>query len=197
MCLAVELVPVINDSSNTMFNAIGILVGFFTGVALMLLVGAFCGVDDDEDEDEDDIEQGNAEIEREGSKNFDRVESFKKRKISNSFKGLARKQPSGLGKSLIRSNTAQGLQRQGTWGSSSSRRFLRRQKSLVVQLKKQEKKAEFPFALAAAVCVDAFMDGFLIGISTVSGRTAGVIVVQFLCFRMVASSITLLYSSRQ
>lgn len=49
--VAVELVPLISAAPTTAPNIGGIIVGFFVGIGLFLLLGAFCEVDADDDDE--------------------------------------------------------------------------------------------------------------------------------------------------
>ena len=44
--VAVELVPIISDAPNDLANTAAISIGFVLGIALFLLLGEFCEVED-------------------------------------------------------------------------------------------------------------------------------------------------------
>ena len=163
MCaVAVELCPIVSAAPNDAPTILAIVVGFFGGLAIFLLLGAYCEVDEDEDEpgEPDDGEPDAA--------------------------GTPAPASVTDGAAMLRDNLLKSPSRDKLLQSPTLSKAFGAKTSKLAQARRLAKPAmpPFPFAFAVAVCVDAFVDGFLIGISDEGGTSGGIVMSAALTIEM-------------
>ena len=163
MCaVAVELCPIVSAAPNDAPTILAIVVGFFGGLAIFLLLGAYCEVDEDEDEpgEPDDGEPDAA--------------------------GTPAPASVTDGAAMLRDNLLKSPSRDKLLQSPTLSKAFGAKTSKLAQARRLAKPARppFPFAFAVAVCVDAFVDGFLIGISDEGGTSGGIVMSAALTIEM-------------
>lgn len=165
--IGIELLPAMEGASGfAEIFASGI--GFFSGVALMIVVGALCPhPEDDEDEGTENRKE-------------EAVEPPKDRGIPrNSISG---RRSSLLSRAYNRSGSDSGeLQ----WFRIS---HISEETPLVDNT---AAKKPFPTTLLVTVCVDSMLDGLLIGIATAASPSAGTMLSLSLCVEMSFLGLTL------
>jgi len=167
--IGTELLPTMDLATGGAENAAA-CVGFFAGVAVMLMLGVLIpeahGHDDDDDDDHGHghgaHEAEKMEMEPPPRRLNGRGESKKRMsfRLASSVSGMGEAQPLRL-------------------SSSSS------------------EKAQFPAVLLFAIAVDGCMDGLLIGIATAAGPSAGPMMAASLSVEMAFLGITLAMGLKQ
>lgn len=197
--VSVELVPIIRAAPATVSSVGGIVVGFFVGIGIFLLLGIFCEVDnDDDDDDVDDVDDVDENVKGIVSNNVVTVTR------ASSSRGLfSRRQSSmkNLSTGLSLPTTTRTSTHTTTTTSTSSTvekiNFWRVSESIDnMRLPLLRPAPAYPVALAVAVFVDSFVDGFLIGISSASGATTGVVMTVALTIEMGFLGLTFSSSMR-
>jgi len=138
--IAVELCPVLSAAPSDLPNISAILLGFFGALALFLLLGAFCEVEEAD---------GYGELEEEVTEKS-RVRPLGSTRRTTELRATRRPKLTTASRHTIAAVAA----------------------------------PPFPVSFAVAVCVDAFVDGFLIGISGSSGASAGLVMAVALTIEM-------------
>jgi ZIP family zinc transporter len=168
--VAVELVPIINEAPRDAANNAAIVVGFMGGIALFLVLGAFC---EHEHEHEHEDQTGGHGLGSHGSHGSHGHASHGDREADaevERYRRLENESPPAQARTLQRSTTKLGHARRAQLASCEAAGPL--------------VAPRYPAALAVAVAVDALVDGLLIGISSSSGRNAGVVMAVALAIEM-------------
>lgn len=172
--VAVELCPIVSAAPNDAPTIFAIVVGFFGGLAIFLLLGAYCEVEEEEDEDEPD----EGEATPAPANVADGLAMLRDKLIQSASKPTPTKPRSFSDPQSSREKMKAGINHLAkAFGAKTSK---------LAQARRLAKPASppFPFAFAVAVCVDAFVDGFLIGISDEPGSSAGIVMSAALTIEM-------------
>lgn len=155
--VTVELVPPIFAAPSDVANTTGMTVGFVLGISFFLILRKYCEV---EDEDDGEVEDG--------GDHSHGCSSAKYAAMDEDVHGRSSSGPS--------SYAARGLQEMKRASLSPLPPSLPPLTKFVAP--------PFPFALTAAVAVDATVDGFLIGLASASGMNAGAVMACALAIEM-------------
>lgn len=163
--IGTELLPAMKDASGFR-EVLASGVGFFLGVALMIIVGILFNNDDDGDNEEE-------------KENL--LEEEKMRRSQLSRKSSSGRRNSLISKAFKQSDSAPSALRQSTAIAEDT------------PLVGEEPNAveKFPVAFVVTVCVDSIIDGLLIGIATAASPSAGPMLALSLCVEMSFLGLTL------
>jgi len=159
--IAVELVPPISEAPFDFATTMGMTIGFTVGISFFLLLRKFC---DAEPEDDDDADEETSE-----------GRPSEKRRSSTKYRAM------GVGQSSF-SHSGLYLMKKALTNPMEVAEVSGRGIAEALELSVPAREP-YPFSLTAAVCVDALVDGFLIGLSEGS-RSAGVVMASALAIEM-------------
>ena len=164
--VAVELVPIISDAPNDLANTAAITVGFVLGIALFLLLGEFCEVEDPPTPVVAPADPSRAE------------------QLSEQLLPPPQLPPPLESSGSTRLRVAASVIAAASRIKNEGRRVRKGSKLAQAQVAVERRVAPFPVTLATAVAVDSFVDGFLIGLSAASGTNAGFVMSAALSIEM-------------
>mmetsp|Transcript_24751 Transcript_24751/g.60813 ORF Transcript_24751/g.60813 Transcript_24751/m.60813 type:complete len:313 (+) Transcript_24751:242-1180(+) len=166
--IGIELLPAMKNASGVS-EVFASGVGFFSGVALMIVVGNLCPeLEEDEDEEAE-------------KKKEEAVDPPKDRGIPRN-NSIAGRKTSMLSMAYNRSGS-------GSFENQFPISNISEETPLVDNVTSQNKP--FPTALLVTVCVDSILDGLLIGISTAAGPSAATMLSLSLSVEMSFLGLTL------
>ena len=179
-----ELLPVLLKASGFMENFYA-TIGFFSGMAVLIILGAILPEHDDDDSDDD-----------EPAGRTSSIINKRRSSMSESLQEIA------TGQKGLRSRTSSKL----NIAKTINKEFCNNCETLLEQDEKDEttplvvksnseksqpSDAQLPLTFLAAIAVDAFMDGFLLGITGVAGKGAAIIMAGSLSVEMAFVGLTL------
>lgn len=181
MCaVAVELCPIVSAAPNDAITIFAIVLGFFGGLAIFLLLGAYCEVDEEDDEDEKDELEATAAP----ASAADGLAMLRDKLMQSPARPTPTRPRSASDPQSSREKMKAGVT--AAAGLVNLLKAFGAKTSKLAQARRLARPASppFPFAFAVAVCVDAFVDGFLIGISDEPGSSAGIVMSAALTIEM-------------